>query len=212
MEGIRGHATIVNVHGCDGLQQECYASDPGCGSGDRMGAVERGRGLRRAAARGPPVPAGSFAGRISLAVVSGRIVNVAPFLQFGNRTMQSATDGSKEEITFTGNGNTASFRYKRTGPREEFSLEINSQGLFRFQRQDKEKADAGPVEFVQTPGDPVTLSVGPEGHQQLYRGRRSGTWPSPSPRSAASTCIRCWRRCVRRGSSRKRRPRWRRNC
>ncbi|MGD0900938.1 MAG: hypothetical protein ABR915_24155, partial [Thermoguttaceae bacterium] len=129
-------------------------------------------GSAAAFAQAPPVapmlqhiPASRMLG---LAVVSGRIVNTHSW-QFGGHTSSSTDGTSREEMSFNGNGNTGSVRYQRTSPAEDFSLEINSEGRFHFLRREKENAGAASVEFVQEPGEPVTLSVGPADHRQVHR-------------------------------------------
>jgi hypothetical protein len=110
----------------------------------------------------------AYGGGVAVAVVAGRIVATGPW-QFGNRSSTSVDDTFREEISFSGNGHTGSIHYKRTDPAGELSLEINSEGALRFLRRQKENAAAASVEFVQVPDDPLMLSVGPEGHQQVYR-------------------------------------------
>jgi hypothetical protein len=107
------------------------------------------------------------AGRMGLAIVSGRLVNPAGW-HFGGGSSTSTYDSTREELWFSGSGTSGSLRYRRVSPQDDLALDINAEGHFRFLRHEKENA-AGPVEFVQAPGEPLTLSVGPQDHQQVYR-------------------------------------------
>ena len=108
------------------------------------------------------------AGRVELAIASGRIVSPGG-RQLGNGGWTSSSGSTHEELSSSGTGESTSLRYQRTSPQEDFSLSLDSAGHFRFRRHVKESS-AGPVELVQTPGDPLVLSVGPQDHQQVYRG------------------------------------------
>jgi hypothetical protein len=108
-----------------------------------------------------------YAGHIGLAIVSGRVVNPAGW-HFGNNSSTSSDDTTREEISFSGGGASGSLRYRRVSPQEDLSLDMNAEGRLHFLHHEKEDA-AGPVEFVQAPGEPLTLSIGPPDHQQVYR-------------------------------------------
>jgi hypothetical protein len=107
------------------------------------------------------------ASRTRLAIVSGRILNGGNW-QFGSGSSTTTDGTSREEVSFNGNGNIGSIRGRRTAPGDDFSLEINSDGRFRFLRREKKNAAAESVEFVQEPDSPITLSVGPADHPQVY--------------------------------------------
>ena len=107
-------------------------------------------------------------GRVPLAIVSGRVVNPVGWPP-GRGSSQSGYPGTQEELSYSGGGSIGSFRYRRTGPQGELSVELDSEGRFHFLRNEKERTAAGPVDLVQAPGEPVLLTVGPAGRQQAYR-------------------------------------------
>lgn len=109
-------------------------------------------------------------GRMRLSIMAGRIVN-ATHWHFGNSTSTQTSGSSKEQLSLQGNGATGSLSYERTSPDEEFSLELNSDRRLRFRWSNKAEGPtaARQVEFVQTPGEPITLTIGPKDRPQVYR-------------------------------------------
>ena len=122
-----------------------------------------------------------------LTFVSGRIINANQWPM--TRSTNISGDGTKEEIVFEGNGATGTLRYHRESKKQEtkkqdFLLEVNSDGKFHFHWQDSgtEKSDAeknGPdksgdgkcdVELTQNPNDMITLSVDVAGKKKFLRG------------------------------------------
>jgi hypothetical protein len=80
----------------------------------------------------------------------------------------SDTD-SKEEITLEGNGSTGSMRYHRTSPKQEFQLDMNSDGKFHFRWHDSGD-DPCDVELTQIPNEALLLTVTSGGKQETLRG------------------------------------------
>ncbi len=105
---------------------------------------------------------------IRITVVSGRITNTTGWA-FGNRTHRYQSGAAKEEISFQGNGATGSVHCERTNAEEQFTMELASDGRFSIHRTPKNGSTALPIQFVQAPGEPISLTVGPEGKQTVYR-------------------------------------------
>ncbi len=105
-----------------------------------------------------------------LSVISGRVVNAGPWRPFS--TSSSSTGGdTTEQARYQGTNGSGSFHYERKSPQEEFSVELSSQGEFRFRRVKGSAGDAKfvPVELLQPPGQWLSLAVGPEGSRKVYR-------------------------------------------
>lgn len=99
-------------------------------------------------------------GRLNLGVSSGRLVNQTTW-HFGTGQMTNNSGTQRETLRFNGNGRTGSINFERTGPEEDFNLEMNSEGRFRFTRTPKPSTEAKPaVEFTQSPGEPIALAIG----------------------------------------------------
>lgn len=105
-----------------------------------------------------------------LSVVSGRVVNAGGW-RFGSSTSSTTSGDVTEQAVYQGSNDSGSFHYERKSPQEEFLLELNSQGEFRFRRVKGSAGDAKfvPVELLQTPGDWLSLGVGPQGRRKVYR-------------------------------------------
>ena len=106
--------------------------------------------------------------------VGGRVVGVSnngPWM-FGG-TKQVSKDGPvREQVNFNGNGVSGSvaYTYRRNGvpaderndPREEFAVEIGSEGRFVLRYSDKDHPEKY-FSLTQVPGQPVSLSLPPSG-------------------------------------------------
>jgi hypothetical protein len=143
--------------------------------GAKVAIVAVGLGLLGGAAvsaqRAASVAQNLLFGRLRPNIVSGRIVNGTGW-HFGNGS--SIANSGKEKLTFRGNGGSGSLSYERTTPQEQFSLEAGSEGRLSFSRRTTPdaKAEAAPVtvRFEQAPGEPLSLAIGTEGKQTVYRG------------------------------------------
>ena len=107
-------------------------------------------------------------GRLQFKLVSGRVVNTLPW-HFGNGTSKTSNGTAAETVTFRGNGVTGSLSYQRTSPKEDFSLEVDSEGLFHFRSIGKGTKDSVAVEFTQSRSDPISLAIDREGRRQVFR-------------------------------------------
>ena len=149
---------------------------------------------------------------VGVVVVSGRLIRTQAYWTWTRTHKISSPDGdTSEELVFTGNGAVGSARYKRTGPSDDFSVEINSEGGFRFERHGK-KPGVEAIAFSQSWGEPLVSSVGSESKRQVYHAPT--LWrllASCSRRSAASICFRYWKGFARNRNWPSRSTRWRRN-
>ena len=114
-----------------------------------------------------------FGGQIPMTISWGRIVKSRPWW-FGVWSHTMSYGEVTEKVNFQqgrmrGNGVSGTMRYERTSPQDRLVLEISSEGQLTLSHNDLRKSPQPPVEFVQLPDEPLSLTVGSAGKQTVYR-------------------------------------------
>jgi hypothetical protein len=114
-----------------------------------------------------------------LSLAGGRVVSNCTNGMWVFRQKQTFASGPvREEIQYNGNGVTGAFTYtyqrngdkadKQKDPKEEFSLDVSSEGRFVLRYSDKDQPEKY-FEFTQVPGQSVRLSLPPADKPRVLR-------------------------------------------
>ncbi|MGA2034658.1 MAG: hypothetical protein ABSG68_20615 [Thermoguttaceae bacterium] len=117
---------------------------------------------------------------VRMGVVSGRLVNTMGFGFAGGATSTTAGD-VRERVVFRGLNGAGSIMYERTAPEGQLTIDIGSDGQCSINRTvknvpaankpDKDKPAPLSLEFTQTPGEPITLSIGDKPERKVYKAK-----------------------------------------
>jgi hypothetical protein len=127
-------------------------------------------GISAVAQAPPPTPILTQAtrnGRLRFQIIAGRI-NLAGS-RFGNSSSSSTIPGGRERLTIRFSNAERSVSYERSTSQEEFSLEITSDDRICIRRSGTEGSRIVPVEFAQVPDEQISLTLGADDQQQVYR-------------------------------------------
>lgn len=106
-------------------------------------------------------------GWVQFQVVSGRITIGAR--RMGSTSSSSTRPGRSEKLTIRFTNAELSMTYQRSTPQEELSISVGSGNRISIRRSGKEGSSIVPVQFDQAPGEPISLALGPDDKQQVYR-------------------------------------------
>ncbi len=104
---------------------------------------------------------------LRLAVVHGRLTNLGSWPTYGGG-MEMDQGTLREDLDSGASGKSRCVDYECTCAQQVVRLEIDSAGYFACSCLPADNARVVPVEFVQAPGEPLTLAVGKDG-RQVYR-------------------------------------------
>lgn len=120
----------------------------------------------------PPRPTPTLArathrGWLRFQVISGRITVAAT--RYGSSSSRSTGSNGTEKLNIRVSNAQLSMTYERSAPQEDFSIEVSSSDRLRVRRTGKGDTAIVPVEFTQAPGEPISLRLGGEDRQHVYR-------------------------------------------
>lgn len=106
-------------------------------------------------------------GWLRFQVNAGRVVMEGS--RFGNSSSSSTSGAHTEKLTLRLSNGQRSVSYELSTPEEEVSFEIASADQLSIRRSGKPDSSVVPLQFTQVPGEPISLIVGRDPQQQLYR-------------------------------------------
>ncbi len=111
-------------------------------------------------------------GYLKFQISSGRIS--VGGRRFGNINTSSTSGSRTEKLSIRVSNDQPLLNYVRSTAKEDFSIEVVYGGKLRIRRQGKEDSTIVRLDFSQAPGEPTSLTLGPQGQEQIYRAR--GLW------------------------------------
>ena len=106
-------------------------------------------------------------GPVQFRIFSGRVTMHG--VRFGSYSTSTSAGGRIERLTLSINDNEPVMSYESTSSTERLSIEASARDRLLIRRLPRGSSDLVPVEFEQTGRDPVRLTMGSKGHQQIYR-------------------------------------------
>jgi hypothetical protein len=106
-------------------------------------------------------------GWLRFQVNAGRVVMEGS--RFGNTSSSSSSGAGTEKLTLRLNNGERSVSYELSTPQEELSIEIASVDRLSIRRSGKQDSKIVPVQVTQVPDEPISLVVGRDPQQQVYR-------------------------------------------
>ena len=89
-------------------------------------------------------------------------------------------------------GGEETISYEQISPAGSFFVESYSDGRFAVRRDRGEKSSEPPLQFLQVPDGPVSLTVGRGSSRKVYQAASLWHLALACPRSADSTCFHYW--------------------
>ncbi|MFH1919523.1 MAG: hypothetical protein ABIP48_06505 [Planctomycetota bacterium] len=99
-------------------------------------------------------------------IVSGRITFRGTRL--GSKSDVAKSNGREERVSLRVTAQELAMRYDLSAPNEELLLEITGADEFHARRIPKGDGGPAPVDFRQSAGEPLRLTVGPAGEERVY--------------------------------------------
>lgn len=124
-------------------------------------------------ARAEPPPAAPVlaqvvrSGYVKFGITSGRISISGR--RVGNVSTTSTSGGRKEKLSIRSSAGQPSISYERADSSEQLSIDVTSDGRISIRRTGKEDATIIPVEFSQTPNEPISLVLDSDDRKRVYR-------------------------------------------
>jgi hypothetical protein len=106
---------------------------------------------------------------MSVSIVGGRISGHMTNDAGMQSSSESDSEGVSERFSIASNDGGGEIRYERTSKEDKFTVEITSNEHFSLRSKQKGKSSGPSIQFEQTPGQPLVLSIERGGREKTYR-------------------------------------------